>query len=262
MMKIDIRDEAAKFYDKNPSPPNDIPFYQRLIPSPAATILELGCGTGRITLPLIPFCQYIHGIDLSPAMIAICHQKLSEAGIPENKVRVEVGDISDLNLGRTFDFIIAPFRVMQNLETEEELDGLFRCIHVHLAPGGSAILNAFRPNRDPEDLRRHWITNRETIDWEVPVEGGKLVCLDRRPRMDKEKLILYPELIYRRYEGEKLIEEVWLRLVMRCYYPQDFENLIVDHGFTILTRWGGYAGEKYGAGPELVIQFTEIPPVE
>jgi hypothetical protein len=119
----------------------------------------------------------------------------------------------------------------------------------------------FRPNRDPEDLRRHWITNQETVNWEVPVEGGKLVCLDRRPSMDKEKLILYPELIYRIYDGEKLIEEARLKLVMRCYYPQDFENLIVDHGFTILNRWGGYAGEKYGEGPELVIQFTETPPV-
>jgi hypothetical protein len=78
---------------------------------------------------------------------------------------------------------------------------------VHLASGGSAILNAFRPNRDPEGLRHHRIRDEEIIDWEVPVEGGKLVCLDHRPKMDKEKLILSPELIYRRYEGEILSEE-------------------------------------------------------
>jgi hypothetical protein len=54
-----------------------------------------------------------------------------------------------------------------------------------------------------------------------------------------------------------LAEESLLRLVMRCYYPETFEQLIVDHGFAILNRWGGYEGEIYGQGPELVIQFRE-----
>jgi hypothetical protein len=73
--------------------------------------------------------------------------------------------------------------------------------------------------------------------------------------MDAEKLILYPELIYRRYKGETLLEESILKIVMRCYYPDAFEKLIVEHGYTILNRWGGYEEEIYGQGPELVIQF-------
>ena len=43
---------------------------------------------------------------------------------------------------------------------------------------------------------------------------------------------------------------------MRCYYPDEFEALIVDHGFEIVGRWGGYQGEPYGEGPELVLQFA------
>jgi hypothetical protein len=75
--------------------------------------------------------------------------------------------------------------------------------------------------------------------------------------MDVERLVLYPELIYRRYEGETLAEESVLKIAMRCYYPDTFEKLIVDHGYTVLQRWGGYEGESYGQGPELVIQFGE-----
>ena len=44
---------------------------------------------------------------------------------------------------------------------------------------------------------------------------------------------------------------------MRCYYPDEFEQLITGHGFEIVHRWGGYAGEIYGEGPELVIEFRE-----
>jgi SAM-dependent methyltransferase len=256
-MKVDIRTEAAKYYDCNPNVPNDIPFYINHIPSQQTTVLELGCGTGRVTLALVQHCRYIHGIDLSESMISICQGKLMEANIPPSKAKVEVGDITDFDLEQTFDLVIAPFRVLQNLESNSEVDGLFRCVRKHLAPGGTCILNVFNPNRDRESLRREWCTDEERLCWEVPIEGGKIACYDRKPRMNMEKLILYPELIYRRYEGEVLRDETVLKLIMRCYYPDDFEKLVTAHGFNIIDRWGGYMGEAYGKGPELVIQFAE-----
>ncbi len=254
-MKIDIRTEAAKYYDSNPDFLADIPFYQALVPFSEASILELGCGTGRVTMALLPSCGYYHGLDISPAMISICRDKLVKAGIPRMKVQVEEQDITNFKLDRTFDFIIAPFRVLQNIETDSEVDGLFGGIRRHLAKNGTCILNVFKPNRDREALRREWVSSEERLSWEVPVEGGRLACFDRRPAMDGEKMILYPELIYRRYAGEVLQEEAVLKIVMRCYYPDDFEALIRNHGFEILNQWGGYQGEPYGTGPELVIQF-------
>lgn len=256
-MKIDIRTEAAKYYDSNPSFLNDIPFYQKLISSPNISILELGCGTGRVTLALVPYCQYIQGVDISPAMISICREKLVKTGIPQTKAQVREGDITDFNLDQTFDLIIAPFRVLQNVETDQEVDGLFRCIRKHLAPNGTCILNVFRPFFEPEELQKRWTTKEENLSWEVPIKGGKLACYDRRAYMDVKKLTLYPELIYRKYEGDTLVEESILKIVMRCYYPDTFEKLIIEHGYIILNRWGGYEGEVYGQGPELVIQFRE-----
>jgi SAM-dependent methyltransferase len=218
-------------------------------------MLELGCGTGRVTLALLPHVRSVHGIDISPAMLSLCQAKLAKAGFPVSRAKVEEGDITNFDLGRTFDLIIAPFRVLQNLETDGQVNGLFRCIHQHLAPHGTCILNVFKPFLEPEALRNLWATSHENFSWEVPVEGGRLVCYDRRMGMDAEKLILYPELIYRRYAGEKLVEENILKIAMRCYYPEPFEKLILDHGFTVLKRWGGYEGEVYGEGPELIIQF-------
>jgi len=256
-MKIDIRTEAAKYYDSNPDIINDIPFYQKLMPQPIGSILELGCGTGRVTLALAPHCQYIQGIDISPAMISICREKLLKANIPPTKVQVIEGDITNFDLNKSFDLIIAPFRVLQNLETDQEVDGLFRCIRKHLASNGTCILNVFKPLYTAGEMRKLWDTQEEKLSWEIPVEGGRLVCYDRKAGIDAEKLILYPELIYRRYEGESLVDESHLKIVMRCYYPDTFEKLIIEHGFVILNRWGGYEGEGYGQGPELAIQFGE-----
>lgn len=254
-MKVDVRSDAAKFYDINPNFPRDVPFYQTLIPSPLVTVLELGCGTGRVTIPLAPNCRFIRGIDLSPAMIELCRSKLAKANISPNKAVVSEGDITNFDLGQRFDLIIAPFRVLQNLETDAEVRGLFGCIGKHLAPGGTCVLNVFRPFYAPDELRKRWLAPGERLNWELPIEGGKVVCYDRRIQLDEQQLVLYPDLIYRRYEGTTLTEEVVLHLVMRCYYPEAFEKLITDHGFRIANRWGGYKGEAYGEGPELVLQF-------
>ena len=145
----DLRAEAAYYYDLNPHCPDDTAFYASKIPFPEANLLELGCGTGRVLLPLTRCCGYIHGIDNSETMLDYCAKKLFDAGVPPSKAVVERGDITDFDLRRTF------------------------------------------------------------------------------------------------------------YLFMRCYYPEDFDKIIREHGFTIVNRWGGYAGEVYGKGSELVVQFKE-----
>ena len=67
-----------------------------------------------------------------------------------------------------------------------------------------------------------------------------------------------PGPIYRTYDAEALFEETILPIVMRCYYPDEFVSLIQDHGFTMTNRWAEYAGEGYGEGPELVVEFRRI----
>jgi SAM-dependent methyltransferase len=197
----------------------------------------------------------MQGIDLSPAMIAICRQKLEQAGIPASKAQVEVGDITDFDLGQRFDFIFAPFRVMQNLESDAQVEGLFACIQRHLAPLGTCILNVFRPNKEREALIKQWVSPSEELEWEIPTAGGKIACFSRRRRLDPDKLVLYPELRYRRYRGDEVEEEVVLKIAMRCYYPKQFVRLIEDHGFKIINRWGGFSSEAYRQGSELVVQF-------
>ena len=254
-MSIDIRFDAAKYYDYNPNAPNDIPFYKKRIPAPDAILLELGCGTGRVTIPLSQHCTFIQGIDLSEAMIAMCQEKLAKAGITATTARADVGDITDLDLRRKFNLIIAPYRVFQNLETDDEVVGFFETVRKHLAPQGVCILNVFNPFKDRETLIREWCTVSENLAWEVETADGRIACYDRRPRLGADKLVLYPELIYRRYQGEVVVDEAILKIAMRCYYPEEFVELITRHGFGIINRWGGYAGEAYGQGPELVVEF-------
>ena len=68
---------------------------------------------------------------------------------------------------------------------------------------------------------------------------------------DPNTLVLYLELIYRKYDGEELVNKAILRIAMRCYYPGEFEKLMTDHGFRIADQFG-----NYGEGTESVLQFV------
>ena len=256
---MNIREDAAQYYDIQNIPIDDVPFYRERVPGPDARILELGCGTGRVLLPLARECAFIHGVDASPAMLAYCRKKLDRAGIPPESALITEGDITTLDLNARFDLITAPFRVMQNLETDAEVSALMKVLRQHLAPRGTAILNAFRPFLSADEMRNSWCVPGEILDGETKLpNGGRLVRSHRRPRIQPEPIVCYPELIYRRYSASGALEdEAILKIAMRCWYPDELEKLVTDCGFQVINRWGGYQGEAWGDGPELVIQFAE-----
>ena len=77
----DPRAEPARFYDLNPNLPRDVPFYIGRMPCPRARVLELGCGTGRVAIPLLAHCASVHGLDRSEAMLQIALEKVASAGL-------------------------------------------------------------------------------------------------------------------------------------------------------------------------------------
>jgi SAM-dependent methyltransferase len=249
----DPRALPAKYYDLAPGMPNDVPFYIARLPSAHAQVLELGCGTGRVTVPLAHHCAFVYGIDHSEAMLRICRDKLDTAGL--SNAEIVLGDIADFRLDRTFDFIIAPYRVLQNLETDSQVHGLFSGIRRHLRPGGRCILNTFNLLLSREELVTRWSSPDESLDWETAIEGGRVACFARRLGLQTDPLVLHPELVYRVYRGEELVDEISQRFVMRCYYPDELVARIREEGFNVTAMFGGYDGEAYGRGTELVVEF-------
>ena len=255
---MEIRYEAAQFYDFQSFPIDDIDFYIDQLPSPKATLLELGCGTGRVLIPLSEHCAFVHGIDLSEGMHRICQSKLEEAGIPPEKAKAEVGDITNLDLGQKFDLVIAPFRVFQNLIDDKQVNGFFETVKRHLAPGGTAILNTFRPNAPPQEILVRNSSPEIIYDDDLAYKQGRLKgsYYFRKPAiLEGERLVFYPNLVYQYFIEDELIEEAVMKIAMRVWYPSQLVDLVEGQGFEIMEKWGGYQGEAYGEGPEQVIAF-------
>jgi hypothetical protein len=105
-------------------------------------------------------------------------------------------------------------------------------------------------------MRTEWVSAEEEMAWEIQTGEGRVARYDVRRRIDPDRLILYPDLVYRRFVEEALVEEVVASIPMRCHYPDEFLSRIESEGFLITATWGGCAGEEYGVGGELVVEFS------
>lgn len=237
---------------------DDIDFYKSFIGDSVKNVLELGCGSGRVLIPLAKMGINITGIDISDSMLEGCRSKVKKEGLTKT-AKVIRGDICNFELHDKFDMIVAPFRVIQALETLEEFQNCLKCVSEHLKDDGFCILGIFRPRFSKEQMAISWINdeplfNKELID---PATGYMVRDFAERLRMDAEKQVLYPELIYKIYRDGKLIDEIRQKIVMKYYYADEFEKIISKAGFKVLDKYGGYHGEMYGEGDELIIKFSK-----
>src|SRR6476619_3513226 len=100
----------------------DVPFFMGQLPAKKQSILELACGTGRAAIPLALAGHRVVGIDYAPEMIDIAGMKRNAAGLSEKKLRLEVGDMLDLNLRERFDWVCVFFNTFCNFTTLELQD--------------------------------------------------------------------------------------------------------------------------------------------
>jgi len=221
-------DRAAWIYDLDTREVHhvDIAFFKEMAGN--KSVLELACGTGRVSIPLVENGAQVHGLDLSPSMLQVFREKL--ARLPEKvrqRITITEGNMANFSLGAQFPLIIIPFRSFQGLTEESDITGCLQCVKAHLAPGGRFIVNCFRPYRD--------IHRRYPYPEEVMWEREGIVAKHRGDNIDTKRQMIWPTMIYE--TGSERIEEP---LALRYYYPGQLKKLLRKAGFKILEQHGDY----------------------
>lgn len=138
----------AEYYDEDYTIgfPNrgDIEFYKRYAAQSGSPILELGCGTGRILIPIAQSGIDCFGLDMSREMLTICETKARALNL--QNVRLECASMDDFRYARKFPLIYIPFRSFQHLLTTESQIRCLELVHEHLMDDGTFILDVFSPN--------------------------------------------------------------------------------------------------------------------
>src|SRR4030095_7316747 len=152
----DTSQDFGLFYDSIPAYTGrtDVPFYvgQAARLGTNATVLEVGCGTGRVSIPLARAGHQIVGLDCSTSMLARCRDKLiGESQAVRDQITLYEADTREFHVASPtskagFDLAIAPFRIMQHLISTSDQLRCLTAIRRHLAPGGRFVIDVFNPN--------------------------------------------------------------------------------------------------------------------
>lgn len=219
----------------------DIPYYEQVALQTEGKILELACGTGRLTLPMVKAGARVHGVDLSPGMLARAQNK-RELLSPSERLRVsfQQGDMRSLRLNETFGAVILAFNTLMHMTEDDDLLATLQTARAHLEPQGLFHLDLHTPfpeineNRDPEGR----YDPEEMID---PRNGDRYIVTENNqydPRRQINEMRFYFQKVDR--EGYDLGPERCAVLKLRVLFPRELDMFLRLAGFDVLGDWDDF----------------------
>lgn len=230
-------------------------FYQHCCGDAQGAILELGCGTGRITVPLLKQGHRVVGLDLHRAMLRRCAERLRRAGRRiKGTPTLLHADMRELPLRGPFALVLCPFNAF---------------MHLYLAPDISACLGEVRRVLDPKrgrfifdvlnpDLR--WLLRDPAKRWcrtrfKHPVTGQRFVYSTNHT-YDAKRQIAHVRIYYDCPDDPAQSRTV--SLAHRQFYPQELRQLLRSHGFELIAEYGGFDRSPFESDSDTQILVCKV----
>jgi SAM-dependent methyltransferase len=257
----DVIPDFGLLYDSVPLYANrqDVGFYLHEAKAARGPVLELGCGTGRILLPIARADRTIVGVDNSRQMLERCRAKLAAEPAPvQARVTLHQYDVHEFDLDQTFPLAIAPFRVLQQLTTADDQLAFLATVARHVAPGGRFVFDVFNPNF-AKLTGADGVEREDTPEQRLP-DGRSFRRTARVARVRWVDQVSEIELIY--YVSPRPgapAERCVQAFEMRWYLPAELQHLLARAGFRVREVYGDFVRAPLVDGsPEQVVSAERI----
>jgi SAM-dependent methyltransferase len=191
-------------------------------------VLELACGTGRLTIPLSSLGVRVTGLDAPGPMLERARRKASTAGCDIDFVQ---GDMRDFELGQLFSLIIVSCNSFGHLTQAGEIRAALRAIRRHLAPGGLIAFDVVNPRL--EALRSGSVRNR--------LDKGPNPCaaisVDGRAYYDPVSQVTSLDWLVCEPGGVPQT----IRFKLRVFFPEELRLLLERSGFKVVNCFGDFS---------------------
>ncbi len=196
-------------------------------------ILELGCGYGRLTIPLAQRgIQDITGVELSAPSLAYAREKAGDLPI-----RWVEGDVRDFHLDRRFQLIFARGNVFDFMLMRTDQEAMLSSVREHLAEDGVFLFDiSYLP---PERM----VSTTEEVEWfTLTHPNGRKIYVTGTDEFDFSKQ-QWTQTCYERWDqpGGELVRSPWA-LTLRYTMPQEMETFLHYNGFEILSKYAEWDG--------------------
>jgi len=240
-LHTDIYSDFSSFYDFYVGGKlDDLSFYLEYAQKTGGPLLEIGAGSGRLTIPLARAGFALVAVDISASMLDLLRAKLArETEDVRERVEVLVADLCRLGLGRRFGLIFLPFYTFNYMLTAASQAAALKALRAHLPPGGRLLLEVFLPLRRLADCPAGPVLRKEAVD----PATGLLVRSSIAYRYDRGKCLEYRTHIFEIARPGGGWERREFETTRRYFFPDELAALFDAHGLAAEGVYGGYKKE-------------------
>jgi SAM-dependent methyltransferase len=240
---------VARFMD------GDVPFYVDQARRAGGPVVDLACGTGRVTFPLAEAGVPVIGLDNSPAMLARARHKLATLPVAtQQRTTFLDADMRTFALGQLVPLVIIPCRAFLHLVTPDDQQQALQCIRKHLAPHGRLILNISDPRI--EDIAAHLdplgSTLTQVARFPHPAHDHEIILWSSTQHHPDRQLV---EQLYRFEEVDRTGTQVAVtdNLLTFCYiHRREMQHLLEKCGYIIEALYGSFDRGPFQYGSEQI----------
>ena len=233
----------------------DEAFYVEEAVKAGGPVLEIGCGTGRIMIPIAEAGVPVVGLDRAPAMLEVSRRKI--AGLPEEtgrRIRIVEGDMRTFSLERRFPLAIIPYRAFLHMMTSDDQRRALTRIREHLADGGKLVFNVFDPSI--ELIAAYMKSPRGTLNhlgsFTHPETGRRVMVSDTR-RYDPLEQTLEEHRFFEEVNDEgRMLSKTTTPLYLRYVHRFEMQYLLELSGYEIEALYGDFHRGPFQHGNEQV----------
>ncbi len=222
----------------------DVNFYREFAKSHFAdpgihegSILEIGAGSGRVTLPLARDGHRVVAMDQSAAMLnKLRHRRDDSPAAVADRIEILPGDLRTFTVpgNRQFELIFAPFNVLEHLYTRVELHACLQRVAQHLTATGRLVFDVQLPdlawlNRNAE---KRWARTKFTD----PNTGEKFIYSTNHDYDPVTQIALIR--IY--YDAVAAGKSRVVKLSQRKFFPAELEALVAHANLRMVERYGDF----------------------
>jgi SAM-dependent methyltransferase len=221
-------DPIARLYDPwSASVVEDVEFYVEEAVASGGPVVELACGTGRISVPVAKAGVRVIGVDASAGMLGVAREYAAAEGV---ELDLRLGDMREPPVEEQVPLVLIPFRSLLHMTTEADRLRALRAAHGLLRPGGRLVFDVFAPSpEDVDETHGRWLEREQAIferaDWD---QGQRTLTLSVRRGEEASTMLL-----------------AWLS-------PPEWRQLLDRAGFELEAQWGWFDRRPYTGGEDVV----------
>ncbi len=236
----------------------DVAFYVDLARAAQPPVLELACGTGRVTIPIARAGVPITGVDSAVEMLARAQEKADSVG--KLPVTLIEGDMRTFRLEERFGLAVIPARSFLHLLTPEDHQAALHNIRDHLLDGGRLALNFFVPNLEMivkhahASMGRAQVFSHEFVD---PMNEQRIVVW-RSQHYDTYRQRIEVRFAYERLDDEGTVLSRQHKSYTLCYiFRNEMEHLLARCGYEVEALYGDFSRSAFTAESTEMVWVTK-----